>query len=98
MPPRLRSHPSTRAGAAALRRRAATVALLLAALAAACMPTPAQEMTQAELLLDMSDAVAHLRVESATLQEQVDSLQAMVARQDTLLRRLAAVTGTPLTP
>ena len=78
--------------------RLALAALLLSALGAACVAGPGQEISQAELLLDMSDAVSHLRVESAVLQEQVDSLHAVVARQDSLLRRLAAVTGTPLTP
>ena len=79
-------------------RRARALPAILAATvlglgAAGCVASPSAEIAQAELLLDISDAVNALRSENASLQDQVDLLEATVARQDTLLRRLAAVNG-----
>ncbi len=74
----------------------AVAALALAAAPAACVASPSAEIAQAELLLDISDAVNALRAENASLQDQVDLLEVAVARQDTLLRRLAAMNGVAL--
>lgn len=74
----------------------ALVASLAMLAAAGCVASPSAELDRAELLLGISDAVASLREENAALQEQVDALEVMVARQDTLLRRLAAVNGVPV--
>lgn len=71
-------------------------AVALSLTAAGCVASPSAEIAQAELLLDISDAVNALRSENASLQDQVDLLETTVARQDTLLRRLAAVNGVPV--
>jgi hypothetical protein len=44
----------------------------------------------------MGDALATVREETALLQAQVDSLREQMARQDTVLRRLASMAGMPL--
>ena len=51
------------------------------------------DTTLAESVIDMSDALIAVRDETALLQAQVDSLREQVARQDTLLRRLASMAG-----
>lgn len=56
------------------------------------------EVSQAQLLLDLGDALSELRGQDAMLQDQVDSLRGALARQDTLILRLAAATGVPTTP
>ena len=68
---------------------------VLLASAAACYQAPA-DMAQAEMLLDISDAMNDLRTENAILQDQIDSLYGMVARQDTLVRRMADQIGIPV--
>jgi hypothetical protein len=44
-------------------------------------------------MIGMSDALSGAQEETALLQAQVDSLREQVARQDTVLRRLAAMAG-----
>ena len=51
-----------------------------------------------EAILGLSDALMGLREEDAMLQAQLDSLRAVVARQDSTIARLAAMTGVPLPP
>jgi hypothetical protein len=45
------------------------------------------------VIVDLTDAVNDLRQENALLQGQIDSLRMEVARQDTLVRRMAASVG-----
>jgi ATP-dependent protease Clp ATPase subunit len=75
-------------------RRLLVVAL--ATLGACGGPLTSGDTTLAETLIDMSDALIAVRDETALLQAQVDSLREHVARQDTILRRLASVAGMPL--
>lgn len=86
-----------------VRPRALALAALLAAASlagtAGCVRLPSNDnISQGQLLLELSDALGELRGQDAMLQEQVDSLRAVVARQDTLLARLANATGVPMTP
>lgn len=92
---RIRSVPSSRPAAG---RRRIVVALATLVAAAGCGVTPSTELDRAELLLGITDAVANLREENAALQEQVDALEIVVARQDSLLRRVAAANGIPVAP
>lgn len=69
------------------------IVLALAALAACTGPVTTGDTTLAETVIDMSDALIAVRDETALLQAQVDSLREQVARQDTLLRRLASMAG-----
>jgi hypothetical protein len=85
------------------RPKALTLAALLAAVSlagtAGCVRLPSNDnISQGQLLLELSDALGELRGQDAMLQEQVDSLRAVVARQDTLLARLANATGVPVSP
>ena len=48
-----------------------------------------------QTLNDLGDAIASLNQQTAEMQEQIDSLRAQVARQDTLVRRLADMTPLP---
>ncbi len=70
-------------------------ALLLAALLASCTASPA-DVNTAQQLADIADAMNALRSDNAVLQDQVDSLRTVVARQDTIIVRLAAQAGMPL--
>jgi peptidoglycan hydrolase CwlO-like protein len=65
----------------------------LAAVAACSGPLTTGDTTLAETVIDMSDALMAVREETALLQAQVDSLREQVARQDTVVRRLASMAG-----
>ena len=92
----VRPRPRLRPRAAA-RTPLAAVALLLAA---GCVGRPGGpgDLSQGELLLELSETINDLRAHDALLQEQVDSLRAVVARQDSTMARLAAAAGVPPTP
>lgn len=84
------------------RRRPALpplAALLASLLLAGCVGLPSGDsISQGELLIELTDAMNALREHDALLQEQVDSLRTVVARQDSLLVRVAAATGVPVPP
>lgn len=79
-----------------MRIRRTTLVLVLAALGGCGDVQRGGDVTLAETLIDMSDALVALREETAMLQAQVDSLRQHVARQDTVVRRLASMAGMPL--
>jgi hypothetical protein len=60
----------------------------------ACIDPSAQQNTS-QALVDLGDQLNAFRQDNAVLQQQVDSLSLVVARQDTLLRRLATMAGIP---
>lgn len=93
MPPRrLPALPSRRSTGALL-------ALVALPLLAGCLGLPSGDsISQGELLIELTDAMNELRANDARLQEQVDSLRTVVARQDSLLVRVAAATGVPVPP
>ena len=80
------------------RRVGATIVLAAAALLAACGASvdPTQDLSTGEAIIGLADAIDGLREESAMLQDQLDSLRLVVARQDSALARIAAATGVPL--
>jgi hypothetical protein len=82
------------------RRRAATLAPLAVLLLAGCVGGLGQpgDLSQGELLIELSETINDLRAHDALMQEQVDSLRVVVARQDSTIARLAAATGVPLQP
>ena len=54
--------------------------------------------TQAELLQtvnEIGDAVNALRQDTGAMQDQIDSLRVVVARQDSLITRLSTAAGVP---
>jgi hypothetical protein len=80
------------------RSRVLSLGALLGALSlAGCARLPSNDnISQGQLLLELSDALGELRGQDAMLQEQIDSLRVVVARQDSLLARLANATGVPM--
>ena len=79
------------------RRRAVLSAAVLLAVGCTDLPAPSSVST-GETLLEMTQVIEGLRDENVYLQSQVDSLREAVARQDTLLTRLAATNGLVLPP
>ncbi|HET7584443.1 MAG TPA: hypothetical protein VFK13_06015 [Gemmatimonadaceae bacterium] len=77
-------------------RVAGLAALCLAASGATCGPTSTLPPSVAETMVQMGDELVNLREEHAILQAQIDSLGLVVARQDTLLRRVAGMAGVPV--
>ncbi len=68
---------------------------------AACnggLPMPSRDVAQGQSMLDLADALNQIREQSAGLQEQIDSLRDVVARQDTIIRQLALTAGITFKP
>lgn len=76
-----------------LIRRRWTLALVV--LAAGCR-SPAADAAIAEQMSQMSDAMVAMRDQMATMSTTVDSLVAVTAKQDTLIKKLAAASNVPL--
>ena len=81
----------TSRGSALLRIGSTAVAL---ALMSGCR-SPQQDAYLIEQLRQMSDELNASRQQTADIQAQLDSLRLVVARQDTLLTRLAGMAGVP---
>jgi hypothetical protein len=72
--------------------RTHSVSALLALLAAGCLPNRADlQMTQT--VVEMGDAINDVRQVMSDLQDQIDSLRFVMARQDTVIRQLANLAG-----
>ena len=69
-----------------------------AALILACAACPASraDIAISEQIIQLGDGMNSLRQENAEIQQQVDSLRLVVARQDTVIRQLANLAGIPL--
>jgi len=70
-------------------------ALAALILAGSCR-SPAADAAVAEQLTQISDALVAQRDQLAALTTTVDSLAMVTARQDTIIRRMAAVNGVPV--
>lgn len=71
--------------------------LIAAALlgAVGCYEDPQQKLDQMQQLIDIGDALNSLGMQTAELQVTIDSLRMVIARQDTIIYRMANVTGIP---
>ena len=80
-----------------MRRRLLSLSVLLtAAIAAgACSAGSSPQMNVGEALVELGDALNGVREENAFLQQQLDSLRTVVARQDTVIRKLSVAAGVP---
>ena len=78
-------------------RRGARAVVLLAALAA-CAPPSRQDLQTAQALDELGVSFNDIRQGQQELQDRVDSLRLVVARQDSLLRTLANLAGVPVPP
>jgi hypothetical protein len=67
---------------------------LMLAVASGCR-SPQSDAYLIEQLSQMADELNASRQQTADLQSQIDSLRIVVAKQDTLLTRLAAMAGVP---
>ena len=63
-----------------------------------CLRNPAADAATAQALTEIADQLGAMQQDNAALQNQVDSLRAVVARQDTVLRRLANLAGVSMAP
>ena len=78
-------------------RRPIRTLATLALLGLACSRPPTRgELDTTQMAEDMSAAVNDLRDVNSELRASLDSLTKVVARQDTLLRQIANVTGVPV--
>jgi hypothetical protein len=73
------------------------LALAFVMICAAC-PATKVDIAMSEQIIQLGDGLNDLRQDNAALQQQVDSLRLVVAKQDTLIRQLANLAGTPLPP
>jgi hypothetical protein len=78
-------------------RRALRLPLALAVFAlGGCLRDPNADANTAEAITALGDELSYLKQDNAQLQGQLDSLRVAVARQDTLVRRLAGMAGVPV--
>lgn len=70
-------------------------ALTFALICTACPATKA-DIAMGEQIIQLGDGLNDMRQETAALQEQIDSLRLVVAKQDTVIRQLANLAGVPL--
>ena len=76
-------------------RRSALLALLLTL--CSCRD-PRAEANVAQAMIDLGTQISAMQQDYSLLQQQVDSLRTVVARQDTLIGRLATLAGVPTVP
>ena len=57
---------------------------------------PRAEANIAQAMIDVGTQISAMQQDQAMLQAQVDSLRGVVARQDTIIGRLASMAGLPL--
>ena len=72
------------------------LSLLLSLVFLAACRDPRAEANIAEAMMQVGTEVSALRQDYAALQNQVDSLRGVVARQDTLITRLASLANMPI--
>jgi hypothetical protein len=73
-----------------MRRAACALALVCAA-----CPASRADVAMSEQIIQLGDGLNDVRQDNAALQQQVDSLRLVVARQDTVIRQLANLAGVP---
>ena len=70
--------------------------LVAAALFLGACRDPRAEANIAQAMIDVGTQLSAIQQDYAILQAEVDSLRAVVARQDTIIGRLASMAGLPL--
>lgn len=73
-----------------------SICVILATILVSSCRDPRAEANIAEAMVQVGTEMSAMRQDYAVLQNQVDSLRMVVARQDTLLARLAALANVPL--
>lgn len=72
-----------------------SIPLLLLALTTACRD-PRAEANIAQAMTDVGTQINSMQQDASVLQWQLDSLRQVVARQDTLINRIASHVGLPI--
>lgn len=62
------------------------------------LPSPTNELSTGQMMLDLSNAMVQLREDNAYLQAQIDSLRGAVAYQDTIIQQLGALANVSVRP
>lgn len=75
--------------------RRVVCAFALAAVCAGC-PASRADVAISEQIIQLGDGLNDLRQDNAVLQQQLDSLRLVVAKQDTVIRQLANLAGVPV--
>jgi hypothetical protein len=71
--------------------------LIAAALLAGCRD-PRAEANIAQAMIDVGTQITTMQQDYSILQHELDSLRGVVARQDTIIVRLASLAGLPIQP
>jgi len=82
----IRSHSGSMRGTPTTR----VLCLLLASVSLTSCRDPLDEANIAEAMVQVGTEISAMRQDYAILQNQVDSLRGVVARQDTIINRLAS--------
>lgn len=72
--------------------------LAVCALALLSCRDPRAEANIAQAMIDVGTQISAMQQDYSLLQGEVDSLRQVVARQDTIINRLASMAGLPLQP
>lgn len=82
------------------RRLVVVLGAVSVSLIAGCKGTLAApgDMNTSQAVVDIGNMVVQLREENAQLQAQIDSLRAVAAYQDTVVRQLAGAAGLQMRP
>ncbi|MDP1858167.1 MAG: hypothetical protein Q8K82_05835 [Gemmatimonadaceae bacterium] len=67
--------------------------LSVLALSVACTPPSQQDLESAQALSELGESFNDVRLVQQQLQDQVDSLKFVLARQDSVIRTLANLAG-----
>lgn len=73
-------------------------ALLLGTILIAGCRDPRAEANIAQAMIDVGTQITVMQQDYAILQHELDSLRTVVARQDTIIVRLASLAGLPIQP
>ncbi|MFN2566494.1 MAG: hypothetical protein ABR499_15970 [Gemmatimonadaceae bacterium] len=90
----MRTHPLP--GPRCRARLPLAAAMLGAAALTGCLRNPSADATTAQAITEIADQLGAMQQDNAAMQDQIDSLRVVVARQDTVVRRLANMAGVPL--
>lgn len=75
-----------------------SILVVAATLLASSCRDPRAEANIAQAMTDVGTQLSAMQQDYAILQSEVDSLRGVVARQDTIIGRLASMAGLPYSP
>ena len=75
------------------RRPRPRAVLVVLAFLVSCTPPSQQDLQSAQALSELGESFNDVRLEQQQLQDQVDSLRFVLARQDSVIRTLANLAG-----